>query len=103
MNCILRTVAVAALLTPPSILAQAASPDARVSLNVEDRELLEVVNVLRDRSGANIVVLAGGEATVSLELSDVSWRDALKLVAELAGCVVEERTAGVLVLSLIHI
>ncbi len=99
MKSPLLVVALAALLTSPHLTAQVANPDARVSLNVEGRELSEVVSFLRDRSGANIVVLQGGDAEVSLELADVSWRDALELAAELAGCVVEERTAGVLVLD----
>ncbi len=71
-------------------------PDARVSLRVEGRTLSEVVQYLREQSGANIVVLGGGDNEVSLDLTDVPWREALELVCELAGCVVDERTAGVL-------
>src|SRR5688572_2836435 len=77
--------------------AQMAIPDARVSLRVESRQLAEVVQYLREQSGYNIVVLEGGDANVSLDITDVSWRDALDLAAEMAGCTVEERTAGVLV------
>jgi len=77
--------------------AQMSVPDARVSLRVESRELSEVVQHLRERSGYNIVVLEGGDTAISLDITDVSWRDALDLAAELAGCTVEERTAGVLV------
>jgi len=76
--------------------AQQAMSDARVSLRVDSRELSEVVQYLREQSGYNIVVLQGGETPVSLDITDVSWRDALDLAAELAGCTVEERTAGVL-------
>jgi len=76
--------------------AQISMPDARVSLRVESRQLSEVVQYLREQSGFNIVVLEGGDTPVSLDITDVSWRDALDLAAELAGCTVEERTAGVL-------
>jgi type II secretory pathway component GspD/PulD (secretin) len=76
--------------------AQLSVPDARVSLRVESRQLSEVVQYLRDQSGYNIVVLEGGDTPISLEITDVNWRDALDLAAELAGCTVEERTAGVL-------
>jgi len=76
--------------------AQQAMSDARVSLRVESRQLSEVVQYLREQSGYNIVVLQGGETPVSLDITDVSWRDALDLASELAGCTVEERTAGVL-------
>jgi len=76
--------------------AQMSMPDARVSLRVESRQLTEVVQYLREQSGYNIVVLEGGDTPISLDITDVSWRDALDLAAELAGCTVEERTAGVL-------
>jgi type IV pilus assembly protein PilQ len=73
--------------------------DARVSLRVEGRQLSEVVQYLREQSGQNIVVVEGGDTPISLDLTDVSWREALDLAAELAGCVVEERTAGVLAVA----
>lgn len=97
MKTLARIAAATVLLLTPSF-AQA-NPDARVSLRVEGRELSEIVQYLRDQSGANIVVLQGADSPISLELTDVVWREALELAAELAGCVVEERTAGVLVLD----
>jgi type II secretory pathway component GspD/PulD (secretin) len=79
-----------------SASAQLPVPDARVSLRVENRQLSEVVQYLREQSGYNIVVLEGGDTPISLDVTDVSWRDALDLASEMAGCTVEERTAGVL-------
>jgi len=99
----------AALCSAPAY-AQAPSMDAHVNLSVADRPLEDVIATLRARSGANIVVLNSqdparpGEVTeelgkrkVTIELSDVAWRDALSLVAESVGLVVEARQAGVLV------
>ena len=80
--------------------AQGQISDARISLRVEGRELSEVVQYLREQSGHNLVVVEGGDTPVSLDLTDVPWREALDLAAELAGCVVEERTAGVLAVVL---
>ena len=80
--------------------ARAQITDARVSLRVEGRELSEVVQHLREKSGSNIVVVDGGDKLISLDLTDVPWREALELAAELAGCVVEDRTAGVLAVVL---
>lgn len=77
-------------------VASAQQSDARVTLRVEGRTLDEVVRYLREQSGANIVVLGGADREVSLELNDVPWREALDLACELAGCVVDERSAGVL-------
>lgn len=98
INLLLAVVASATLAT--SAWSQASSPDARVSLRIEGRQLREVVDFLREQSGANIVVLDEEAASdaVSLDVTDVPWRDALDLAAELSGCVVEERTAGILTL-----
>ncbi len=85
-----------------SLFAQSSVPDARLSLRVEGRQLEEVVEFVRERSGANIVILAGEESEqtpISLELNDVSWREVLDIAAEKAGCVVEERAAGVLAIT----
>ncbi len=79
--------------------AQTIGLDSRVSLRVEGRALSEVVQYLREQSGANVVVMEGGDEVVSLELTDVPWRDALDLASEAAGCVVEERAAGVLAVT----
>jgi len=76
--------------------AQVTSPEARVSLRVEGRQLSEVVQYLREQSGFNLVVLQGGDTPISLDLTNVHWREALDLAAELAGCVVQEQAAGVL-------
>ncbi len=100
---------VAALVFVPlfaaSTYAQAPSLDARVNLRIADQPLEDVVAHLRERSGANVVVIAPSpeepiaQEPISIELTDVPWRDALDLVAEKAGCVVEERTAGVLAVT----
>ena len=84
----------------PTVRAQVPSMDARVSINVVEQELSQIVQHLRDASGANVVVVEGGDEMVrDLELSDVHWRDALDYAAEMAGCVVEEDKSGVLKVS----
>ena len=84
----------------PAAEAQVPSLDARVNLDVVENDLSLVVQVLRDLSGANIVILEGGDQKVrALKLSDVYWRDALDFAAEIAGCVVDEDKSGVLSIS----
>ena len=86
-------------LAAPS-LAQVPSLDARVNMNVVEQDLTKVVQYLRDRSGANIVIIEGGERMVrDLQITDVHWRDALDLATAQAGCVVEEDKSGVLKVS----
>ncbi|MDZ4771677.1 MAG: hypothetical protein SGI72_00945 [Planctomycetota bacterium] len=88
--------------------AQAPSLDARVNLRIVDKTLEDVVTYLRERSGANIVVIDPGpdskrpaisDMKISLDLSDVSWRDALDIMAEKVHGTVEERSGGVLVVT----
>ncbi len=98
-----KTIPIAILLASfgaPAALAQVPSLDARVTINVVEQELAQIVQYLRDTSGANIVVMEGGDDMVTdLQISDVYWRDALDYAAELAGCVVEEDKSGVLTVS----
>lgn len=93
-----------ALLTLSAIPTQAQNTglDARVDLRVEQRPLRVVVETLRARTGANIVVSeeASEKVVKSLELTKIEWREALELAAESAGCVVEERPGGVLMISI---
>ncbi len=85
----------------PCAQAQVPSREARVTLNVAERELEAVVDFLRERSGANIVVMDPDKKglaaeKVSLQLSAVHWRVALDLAAEKVGATVEERADGIL-------
>ena len=85
--------------TPP-----APSAEARVTMSVADRTLEDVVTDLRSRSGANIVIIDSGDKPistekVSIDLVDVPWRDALDIVAEKVGAIVEPRQAGVLAVT----
>lgn len=90
----------ALVLAAPVATAQVPSLDARVSLNVVEQPLSEVVQFLRDRSGANIVLLEGGQNPVrDLQITDVFWRDALDYASTLAGCVVSEDKSGVLTVT----
>lgn len=96
---ILGSVFLAAAVLTATATAQVRSMDALVSLRSVDQPLTDIVKFLRDRSGANIVVIPTEDGTVpnvSIELTEVPWRDALSLAVEKAGFVVEEQSAGIL-------
>ncbi|HTF90201.1 MAG TPA: secretin N-terminal domain-containing protein, partial [Planctomycetota bacterium] len=81
----------------PSVFAQGTTgKDARINLRVDQKKLSDVAQFLRDQSRTNIVVAPDADKEITLELTDVPWRDALDIAAEQAGCVVEERTGGIL-------
>lgn len=64
---------------------------ATIELDVTERPLPDVLQHIRDRSGANILIAPGAEnAIVTIAFAGVPWREALELVAENAECVVVE-------------
>lgn len=71
-------------------LAGSIDEAATITLDVRDRPLGDVLKLIRDRSGANVLLAPGVEATVTIAFTGVPWREALELVAENAGCIVVE-------------
>ena len=67
-----------------------------LTLKLKDRLLRDVVHSIRRKAGVNIIIDAGIEETVTIDLEDVPWRKGLDLVAEAAGCVVVEEDGNVL-------
>ena len=92
-------------LTLSSAQAQVANREARVTMNVAERTLEDIVDYLRERSGANIEIIDTEQEVISttivrsLQLSDIHWKIALEIAAEKTGCIVEERQSGVLVVT----
>lgn len=69
---------------------------SRLTLRLRDRDLREVVQSIRRKTSSNIIMEPGIEETVTIDLEDVHWRQALALVAEQAQCIVTEAEGGVL-------
>lgn len=64
--------------------------EKRVTFEVKDRDLAEVVEYIRQGTSMNVVLDEGIEAKVTLSLNRVPWRQALEIAANKAGCVVIE-------------
>lgn len=69
---------------------------SRLTLRLKDRDLREVVANIRKKANVNIIIDQAIEETVTIDLQDVPWRQALNLVAESAGCIVTELEGSVL-------
>ena len=69
---------------------------SRLTLRLKDRDLRDVVASIRRKANVNIIMEPGIDATVTIDLQDVYWRQALDLVVEQADCVVTELDGGVL-------
>jgi len=89
----------------PIANAQVPNRDARISMNLAERTLEDIVQHIRERSGANIELIdvEGEEVSTavvrSIQVDDVPWRTALEIAAEKVGCVVEDRRDGILVVT----
>jgi type IV pilus assembly protein PilQ len=69
---------------------------SRLTLRLRDRDLREVVQSIRRKTNSNIIMDPGIEESVTIDLQDVHWRQALALVVEQAQCIVSEGEGGVL-------
>lgn len=69
---------------------------SRLTMRLKDRDLRDVVANIQRKANVNIIMDPAIEATVTVDLQDVPWRQALELVAEQAECVVVEASSNVL-------
>ncbi|MCO5167689.1 MAG: hypothetical protein M9894_15180 [Planctomycetes bacterium] len=79
--------------------ADAVVSEPTVTLRVVDADLRRVVSDLARQAGQNVVVEPHIDERVTLDLRDVLWSEALRLVASSARCRVEPRGDGVLALT----
>ncbi len=71
--------------------------EGKVTLDVVDRPLKDVVDYVRDLTVVNLFVSAEAEAQkVTIVVRDMPWRTFLELVAEKTGCVIDARDPSVI-------
>lgn len=74
------------------------SPDT-IDLEAQDAPLRDVVAQLAAKAKRTILVDPRVQESVSIQLKQISWRDALAVLAKMVRCEVEDRGQGVLVLT----
>lgn len=82
-----------------SLRAQVMPGNKLFNLDVEDAALDVVLETISGYAGRRILVSPEVDETITVTLTQVSWQDALELVSQLAGCRVEERPGGALLLT----
>ncbi|MCI0340487.1 MAG: hypothetical protein L0216_04955 [Planctomycetales bacterium] len=85
------------------ILAAPLEDEPRITLDVKEKPLVEAIAFLKEKSGRNILLGKDAQRTpladvwppilVTVKLEDVHWEDALRIVADAAGCVSEKSGA----------
>jgi len=92
---LLRLLALVALLVcTPGVFA------GKISLSIQELDILEVMQMLSREQRMNIFVADGVSGKVSVNLYDMETAEAVKLIAESAGFVVEQRNNSFFVLEL---
>ncbi len=64
------------------------SKQTLLTLKLKDRLFKDVVQQIKRKVGVNIIMDESIDDTVTIDIEDVEWQVALKMVAEKAGCVV---------------
>ena len=80
----------------PEVLSRAGDLSTRLTLRLKDHSFKKVVESIRQKVGVNIIMDPSAEGSITIDLLDVEWRQALELLAEAANCVVVEVAGNVL-------
>ncbi len=68
-----------------------------VTLDVVERPLKDVIEFIQEKTEVNLVLTAEAEQSlVTVKLKNLPWREALDVVAERAGCQLDERSANLI-------
>lgn len=84
-------------------VANAGNTDAKfqkqIDIDVVDKDLRAVMEEIGRKVGRNILVAPGVEETVTITLRDIPWTDAVKIIAKLTKCDIEQAAPKVLLLT----
>ncbi|MDF1667611.1 MAG: hypothetical protein P1V97_38090, partial [Planctomycetota bacterium] len=70
-----------------------------IDIDVVDKDLRAVMEEIGRKVGRNILVAPGVEETVTITLRDIPWTDAVKIIAKLTKCDIEQAAPKVLLLT----
>ena len=68
----------------------------RVTFSIENEDITKVIRLLAEWGGANIVVAPQVKGTVTVNLKNIPWRDALEQIVKTLGYAVVEEDRGIL-------
>ncbi len=90
---------------PPStedapVAAQGVTHEGNVSLDFRDADILNVLKILALKSGVNIVAGNDVTGTVTIQLNDVPWKQALEVILDTYGYAYEERENVIMVTTI---
>lgn len=91
------------LVAPPSAVAQevegarSATGSTAVTFDVVERPLKDIVAHIQEKTDVNLILATDAEdVPVTVRIKNLPWREALDVVAEKAGCQLDERSANLI-------
>ncbi|MBI3039813.1 hypothetical protein HYY75_12340 [bacterium] len=72
------------------VFPQKVSAEDNISLNFRDADIRDVINLISQKSGTNIIVEKGVRGTVTVRLNDVYYEEAMNLIAKTNGVAVRK-------------
>lgn len=78
----------------PEALSSTSEPEARISIDVKDAEVVDVIRLLSEVGGFQLVVHPGVACRLTLALEEVRWPTVLDLTLKTCG-LAQEEDAGV--------
>jgi type IV pilus assembly protein PilQ len=82
---------VAALMLAPTLAHAKKDRGKRITLDLYQADITNVIRLLGDVSGKNVVLGDDVKGTVTLKLKNVPWRDAMRIILKLKGLGMEEQ------------
>ncbi len=92
---LLRLWIVCSLALAPAAVAARSSLDQTVTIDLQNAEIAQVIRLVAEASGKNVVIADDVKGKVTMRLRSVSWRTALDVLLKTGGYGVQE-TDGVL-------
>lgn len=79
------------LFSPTAAAARPVAVEKTITIDVMDADIINIIRLIADVSGKNVVVADDVKGKITVKLKDVGWRTALKVILKSSGSgVVEE-------------
>jgi len=85
------SVSLLSLVAAPAVAAPPVEPENKITIDVMDADVINIIRLIADVSGKNVVVADDVKGKITVKLRNVGWRTALKVILKSSGSgVVEE-------------
>jgi type IV pilus assembly protein PilQ len=84
--------------TAPAPVVTEKKPASLLSVDFKDADIIDVLNIISQKAGVNIVPDSGVKGTITVKLDNVSWEKALDVILKIEG-LASEREGDIIMVS----